>query len=201
MNGLETAVKMTREFCDKVGVSPRTRLATPRHERGENSALYDAEVQLSHLSRRLALFLDRPRANRAHLMVEELSELMAAMREGDEVKALDALADLLYVVLGTADTFDLPVAAAFAEVHRSNMTKEAQADDPERARCRDKGPRYSPPDLEGVLREHRAVCHCGTLVREHSLTSSCLNPQAMDEPWPRKTPGGETVHNPGPMGA
>lgn len=33
------------------------------------------------------------------------------------------LADLLYVVYGTADLFDIPLEAVFAEVHRSNMSK------------------------------------------------------------------------------
>ncbi len=33
------------------------------------------------------------------------------------------LADLLYVVYGTADLLDIPLEAVFAEVHRSNMTK------------------------------------------------------------------------------
>ncbi len=152
MNGLEIAVNMVREFCDKVGVSPKTKLVAPKDARGENSALDGAEMQLSRLSHKLLMYLDRPRANRAHLMVEELSEVIAAMREGDEVKTLDGLTDLLYVVLGTASTFDLPIAAAFAEVHRSNMTKERQPT--ERAE-HPRGPNYSPPDLEGELREHR----------------------------------------------
>lgn len=33
------------------------------------------------------------------------------------------LADVLYVVYGTADLFDIPLEAVFAEVHRSNMSK------------------------------------------------------------------------------
>jgi predicted HAD superfamily Cof-like phosphohydrolase len=33
------------------------------------------------------------------------------------------LADVLYVVYGTADLLDIPLEAVFAEVHRSNMSK------------------------------------------------------------------------------
>lgn len=36
----------------------------------------------------------------------------------------DGLADLLYVVFGTALSFGIPIESVFAEVHRSNMTKE-----------------------------------------------------------------------------
>src|SRR5262245_24245697 len=60
---------------------------------------------------------------RAHLLLEEAAETVIAMAEGDEVKALDGLADLLYVLLGTAVTFRWPLEEAFAEVHVSNMTK------------------------------------------------------------------------------
>src|SRR5690242_1935012 len=42
-----------------------------------------------------------PRWRRAHLMIEELGELVLAMGEANELSALDAMADLVYVVLGT----------------------------------------------------------------------------------------------------
>lgn len=91
---------------------------------------------------------------RAHLMTEELGELLEAMAAGDLVATLDALADLTYVVFGTAVMFNLPLSAAFAEVHCSNMTKERKADDP--GRIRDKGSTYRPPNLEKVLKSvHR----------------------------------------------
>lgn len=94
-----------------------------------------------------------PRDLRAHLMLEELGEALNAMAERDRVLLADALADLLYVVYGTAVTFGIPLDAVFTEVHRSNMTKEPQPSDPDAARVRDKGPNYSPPDIGRVLRE------------------------------------------------
>lgn len=90
---------------------------------------------------------------RAHLMMEELSEAMQALADCDELQLLDALCDLAYVVEGTGVAYGLPMEAAFAEVHRSNMTKAVRkAGD---VRLRDKGRGYVPPDLARVLREPR----------------------------------------------
>lgn len=88
---------------------------------------------------------------RFNLVAEEASvELLTALMDGDEISLLDALADAVYVIIGTALTYDLPLEAAFAEVHRSNMTKKVTG-----ARLEDKGSEYSPPDLARILREHR----------------------------------------------
>lgn len=62
---------------------------------------------------------------RRRLIEEELDEYWKACCDGDPVEVLDALCDLAYVLMGTviahgmAGVFD----RAFAEVHRSNMTK------------------------------------------------------------------------------
>lgn len=95
------------------------------------------------------------RSLRCHLMLEELGETMIAMASRDEVGMLDGLGDLLYVLLGTGETFDLPVEDAFIEIHTSNMTKAVQKNDPDRVRLRDKGPDYIAPDIAGVLKKHR----------------------------------------------
>jgi predicted HAD superfamily Cof-like phosphohydrolase len=96
---------------------------------------------------------------RCHLPCEELAELLEAMAVLDERRVLDALADMEYVTHGTAVTFDLPLADAFAEVHRSNMTKTVREDRPGHPA---KGPEFSPPDLRRVLEDHwkrRAIQH------------------------------------------
>lgn len=57
------------------------------------------------------------------LIDEENKELLAA---SNNIEALDGIADLLYVVLGAALAYGFTpehVEAAFAEVHRSNMSK------------------------------------------------------------------------------
>lgn len=85
---------------------------------------------------------------RVHLVVEEAGELASALAEANPVEALDALADLCYVAVGTAVTFGLPLAEAFAEVHASNMTKTVVRDRPGHP---GKGPGYRPPDLAALL--------------------------------------------------
>lgn len=106
------------------------------------------------------------RALRMHLILEEAAEVMEALAARDENLLLDALADLSYVTVGTAVTYDLPLEWAFAEVHASNMTKAPRSDsDP---RVRQKGTSYVPPDMESVLATHRrgiltgaAICYAG----------------------------------------
>ncbi len=63
---------------------------------------------------------------RIRLIDEELGELANALYEdgGNLVEAADAIADLLYVVLGTATALGIHnIAEIFEEVHQSNMTK------------------------------------------------------------------------------
>ncbi len=62
-------------------------------------------------------------ALRRSLIAEETAELDRAIADRDVVEVADALADLLYVVYGTAVSFGIDVRPVFAEVHRSNMTK------------------------------------------------------------------------------
>lgn len=89
---------------------------------------------------------------RAHLMIEELGELLVAMADEDETKILDGLVDVLYTVIGTGVTYDLPLGEGFKEVHRSNMTKPQKSKDNPRMRNKSG---YSPPDLKSVLEKWR----------------------------------------------
>ena len=88
---------------------------------------------------------------RATLMQEELAELMRAWVTLDKVQLGDALADLMYVVLGTAVACGIEVAPLLAEVHRSNMTKIVGEFKPV------KGADYSPPDLLPLLQKQRII--------------------------------------------
>lgn len=93
---------------------------------------------------------DRLLVTRVALMLEELGELIQALAESDREGAMDGLADLAYVVTGTAVAYGVPLTEAFAEVHRSNMTKAVRTP---QDRLRDKGSEYRPPDwskLKGV---------------------------------------------------
>jgi len=60
---------------------------------------------------------------RKFLIHEEYAEFLAGWSKGDMVEMADALADLLYVIHGTAIEFGIDLDRIFAEVHRSNLTK------------------------------------------------------------------------------
>lgn len=74
---------------------------------------------------------DKPNANidisiqslRYDLIYEELRELNDAMLDRDIVEVADAIADLLYVVYGTAVSYGINIEPVFEEVHKSNMDK------------------------------------------------------------------------------
>lgn len=67
------------------------------------------------------------------LITEEISELKAAtyeelyvvrkVKDIDSIKALDAICDAVYVLIGLAEKLGMDIDGAFREVHRSNMTK------------------------------------------------------------------------------
>jgi len=132
-----------REFHEHMGI-------TPKHEWPDEPL-----TDLSHVGSELVVrskglleaynTTNDVRYLRAHLILEEAGELMIALAHCDVVETLDALADMCYVVLGTACVYDLPLPEAFEEVHRSNMTKK-----PSDQRCSDKTG-YVPPDLEKLL--------------------------------------------------
>ena len=60
---------------------------------------------------------------RERLIQEEFDELKQAMRHEDLPAIAKELADLLYVVYGTAVSYGIDMGPVFHEVHRSNMSK------------------------------------------------------------------------------
>jgi len=60
---------------------------------------------------------------RLELIDEERGELRAALAAGNLIETADAIADLLYVVYGTAVACGIDIDKVFEEVHRSNMSK------------------------------------------------------------------------------
>ena len=65
----------------------------------------------------------RERMLRFDLLAEEFREYNEADMTGDVVEVADALADMVYVIYGTALVYGIDLDAVLAEVHRSNMTK------------------------------------------------------------------------------
>lgn len=88
---------------------------------------------------------------RMSLLHEEVKELQDAVDQLNMVDAADAIADCVYVLLGSAVAWGIELGPILAEVHRSNMTKE-----PARAGVKaKKGPNYEPPDVKGCLDAQR----------------------------------------------
>jgi hypothetical protein len=73
--------------------------------------------------RKLALLEPLEHADRVNFILEELHELNKAYNEHDLIGAADAIADLVYVALGTAYCMGLPFDAIWEAVHEANMAK------------------------------------------------------------------------------
>lgn len=72
----------------------------------------------------------------------------------DPVETTDALADLIYVITGTALVLGLPIVPAVDEVHRSNMSKLGEDGNPifgGDGKVK-KGSNYTPPNLKQYFR-------------------------------------------------
>lgn len=96
---------------------------------------------------------------RRRLLTEEYREYLAAADASDLASVADALADMVYVIYGTALHYGIDLDAVLAEVHRSNMTKTGH--DGGKAV---KGPGYQPPDIAAVLDAQRVAHTAPTLV-------------------------------------
>lgn len=159
---MRTQLKKVRDFMEhmKLAIS-----------RGDITDAGDRELAITHmvLSRcgeRLKVLASSikgtgkrdARIERMQLLTEELAELADGLYKGSLVEIADAVTDMQYVLLGTALTFNLPLYELFEEVHRSNMTKRVNLEDPLRHNVKGEG--YSPPDIARVLRQS---------VQTHSL--------------------------------
>jgi len=90
---------------------------------------------------------------RVSLIQEECDELKESMASGNLSCVAKELADLLYVVYGTAVSYGIDMEPVFREVHRSNLSKVGgyKRDDGKWV----KPPTYSPACLEPILRAQR----------------------------------------------
>lgn len=91
----------------------------------------------------------------------ELTNILEKQRYGHEIGGAQQrladlakeLSDLIYVIYGCALEFGLPLNEAFAEVHRSNMSKLGEDGKPIRREDGKilKGPHYREADILGIL--------------------------------------------------
>lgn len=66
---------------------------------------------------------DKLRQLRLDLLVEEVEEYEDASDVEDIVEVADALADMVYIIYGTALSYGIDLDAVLDEVHASNMSK------------------------------------------------------------------------------
>ena len=90
---------------------------------------------------------------RKKLIEEEYKEFLEGHENRDIVEVADALADLAYVVIGTAVSYGIPLDVVFDEVHRSNMSKLGEDGKPiyrEDGKVL-KGPNYFKPNIKSII--------------------------------------------------
>ena len=91
---------------------------------------------------------------------EELEEAYEAKANDDIVGMADAMADIVYLALGICHDLGIPFKEVYAEIHRSNMSKERVKDASESKRGDPndlkKGPAFSPADVKSVLQAFNA---------------------------------------------
>lgn len=91
---------------------------------------------------------------RVALIQEELYELEKAVYTDDIVEVADALADLIYVTVGTALEYGIPLDRVWDEVHRSNMAKIDHATGKVHKRADGKVLKpegWKPPDIAAII--------------------------------------------------
>jgi predicted HAD superfamily Cof-like phosphohydrolase len=99
---------------------------------------------------------------RFNFMHEELYEFRNGWREGDLAQMADALVDLVYVAMGTAQFLGLPWQEIWDEVQRANMTKIRAASSEESGEKTGRHHHFDvvkpdgfvPPDVRGILEQH-----------------------------------------------
>jgi predicted HAD superfamily Cof-like phosphohydrolase len=112
--------------------------------------LFDIVVQ-----ERPGLVDERTRFLRERLIQEEFDELKEAMEKTDLPAIAKELADLLYVVYGTAVSYGIDMGPVFQEVHRSNMSKIGgyKREDGKWV----KPPSYSPASIAPILAQQQSL--------------------------------------------
>jgi len=92
---------------------------------------------------------------RRKLIAEEAMETCEALANSDLILIADGLADLLYVVFGTALSYGIPMETIFTEVHRSNMSKPKLGHTMNGTKV-EKGS-YSKPQIATLLEQRRLL--------------------------------------------
>jgi predicted HAD superfamily Cof-like phosphohydrolase len=123
--------------------------ATPQSMVEEFHRVFDILVQQTP-----GVIDERTCTLRQRLIHEEFEELKEAMATHDLTAIAKELADLLYVVYGTAVSYGIDMEPVFREVHRSNMSKVGghKREDGKWV----KPATYSPAAIEPILADQHA---------------------------------------------
>jgi predicted HAD superfamily Cof-like phosphohydrolase len=92
------------------------------------------------------------------LVKNKSDELIASMLKGDLVGIADGIADVLYVVIGTAVAYGIDIQEVFDEVHRSNLSKTVWSEELQRYTIEKdefgkgvKPPTFSPANIPPII--------------------------------------------------
>lgn len=111
---------------------------------------------------------------RVRLIQEEFDELKEALGQEDLSAIAKEMADLLYVVYGTAVSCGIDMELVFREVHRSNLSKVGGY---KRADGKwVKPPSYSPACLEPILRAQGQSSIISEQPAQGLVEEPCANP-------------------------
>jgi len=149
---MDALVEKTRQFHEKQKFPIAMRLVDCSITRTDDK-LSDVATDLLYIAHDLEKLMKSnvhdTRLVRAQIMIEELGETIEALVQRDEISLLDGLSDLMFVTIGTALTFDMPIIAGLNEVCDSNLTKAPRSTLD--ARLRNKGADYKAPDMKTIL--------------------------------------------------
>ena len=95
---------------------------------------------------------------RKNLLEEEYKEYLSGEENNDIVEIADALADIIYIAVGTAVSYGIPLDKIFNEVHNSNMSKLDKDGKPiyrEDGKIL-KGPNYFKPNIKEIIENEKS---------------------------------------------
>ena len=142
----------------------------------------DEQTMVQDFHRKFEILIQTSPANltdetqqlRVRLIQEEFDELKESMATGNLASVAKEMADLLYVVYGTAVSYGIDMEPVFQEVHRSNLSKVGgykRADGKWM-----KPPTYSTAKLEPILEAQREQPVTDAAVAQCTSTTPRLNP-------------------------
>ena len=142
----------------------------------------DEQTMVEDFHRKFEILIQTAPANlsdeikqlRVRLIQEEFDELKESMASGNLASVAKEMADLLYVVYGTAVSYGIDMKPVFQEVHRSNLSKVGgykRADGKWM-----KPPTYSPAKLEPILEAQREQRVTDAAASQCISTTPRLNP-------------------------